>query len=1173
MNQKLRKKTLNMYDVNSYTEEEIINNVLDLNSPTDRELEHKILSLYNRYQIIDTKEGKALAQFFKDIYDRFFEDDEDDDEDQGYESEDLDHEDYSNNEYSDETKITEGLEGNKSSSTTKNPNTNVSQGKTAPPTTAENPNSQITFNKPTDYAQDRLNPTIKETIKRIVSVDSQYRDDKRSMSTNFTFSLSEQLKDVVSLKLYSIQIPQTWYTVPKSYGCNFFYLQGNSRGIDNGYHDYTIDISAGNYTAPNLIAALNTKIQQLTKTNPDVSFGNTNIGYNPNAALATLTMSISNIYNESGYYLNFPYWTDSLNGDGVAVIPSTKSPRFQSIPGFLGFNYKNYYLNTIRGYPYLSLSTSTNGDDATSNVYYVDATNNYITVYKYIGPEEFSQNSVIDLSFNVYFSDTISGATNRTQLVNDLSYQLSINKYLVESTIKRVDITDTSLNNYGKSFFQIQLNFNRTTTNNSINSKTYIQFPTETTTPQNLQKTWTGANSCFGFQNQSYELNNITSENFTIVQSSGIYTIKTSPYIYLSCVKPRYNVIQNNYKVTVPNSGGGGYSLTQYIAAINTGIQNTNNTTINTKNTLGDFKLKNFAASLNENNIFNLGVDITKTFTHDMYYLDVTGTMLKQLLRFDGNYLNGIKDLSGSTYTFSSSFPDTIYYPIFSDYLLKAYPSRLNYGNQLDPSFVILSSGTGTAFNTFPEIEFFINNQFNTFTDPDGAKIFQGSNIVMTPNDETKNIDCLLTIVMSKSISQKDYAISFVDASSSWDYNLNLDSKYFATTVSDQGIADNSFNLGSINTNNLSYTDVSANSEVLVNKIYFREGINNFFYVKPWQEGVATGPPYYSNDNYANDIVFTIPAKDANNNQIGYTRDNLIQTMNRILNAQKITAGSSISLINTNSPINQYAKLRFNVNKIYSASDYKIVFYDQLSFNKCTPGAQYIQNTTWDTTIGWLIGFHVNTQFNLSDYGKPGETIQIVGDTTVSVNLFDYFLLCVDDFNQNHLNDGMVTVASAQRSFALPSYANKANYVCDPTTGLLTYNGTAVNTVDFNRLTQKQLYTLTELSNSKKISSIITSTPNVNGKSYGSGPYAEDVFGFIPMKTAGLAPGAVYVDYGGTLQNQERSYFGPVNIYKLGIKLISNRGDVIDLNGSDWSFSFLVEQLYQQKPTIDKKKK
>jgi hypothetical protein len=178
----------------------------------------------------------------------------------------------------------------------------------------------------------------------------------------------------------------------------------------------------------------------------------------------------------------------------------------------------------------------------------------------------------------------------------------------------------------------------------------------------------------------------------------------------------------------------------------------------------------------------------------------------------------------------------------------------------------------------------------------------------------------------------------------------------------------------------------------------------------------------------------------------------------------------------------------------------------------------------------------------------------------------------VDDYNQNHLNDGMVTVSTAPRSLSLPSYANKANYTCDPVTGLLTYNSTITNQ-DNNRLTQKQLYSLTEIANSKRVSSIIGTTRNVNGKSYGSGPFIKDVFGFIPMKTAGLAPGAVYVDYGGTLQNQERAYFGPVNIYKMGIQLVSNRGDIVDLNGSDWSFSFIVEQLYQQKPTIDKTKK
>jgi len=47
------------------------------------------------------------------------------------------------------------------------------------------------------------------------------------------------------------------------------------------------------------------------------------------------------------------------------------------------------------------------------------------------------------------------------------------------------------------------------------------------------------------------------------------------------------------------------------------------------------------------------------------------------------------------------------------------------------------------------------------------------------------------------------------------------------------------------------------------------------------------------------------------------------------------------------------------------------------------------------------------------------------------------------------------------------------------------------------------------------------------------------------------------------LQNQERVYFGPVNIRRMTVRLVSDRGNVIDLNGSDWTFSLIAEQLYQ----------
>ena len=42
----------------------------------------------------------------------------------------------------------------------------------------------------------------------------------------------------------------------------------------------------------------------------------------------------------------------------------------------------------------------------------------------------------------------------------------------------------------------------------------------------------------------------------------------------------------------------------------------------------------------------------------------------------------------------------------------------------------------------------------------------------------------------------------------------------------------------------------------------------------------------------------------------------------------------------------------------------------------------------------------------------------------------------------------------------------------------------------------------------------------------------------------------------------KRSYFGPVNLMKLRIKLLDKFGRVVDLNNSDYSFTIRVEQLY-----------
>ena len=116
----------------------------------------------------------------------------------------------------------------------------------------------------------------------------------------------------------------------------------------------------------------------------------------------------------------------------------------------------------------------------------------------------------------------------------------------------------------------------------------------------------------------------------------------------------------------------------------------------------------------------------------------------------------------------------------------------------------------------------------------------------------------------------------------------------------------------------------------------------------------------------------------------------------------------------------------------------------------------------------------------------------------------------------------------------------------------------------FNKITQKQLYSLAQKSNAKN-----TRTSNIlNGESssvFGRGPFSQDVFAVIPLKLNGLQNGQYFVEFGGTLQNNNRFYFGPANIHRMTVKLMSDKGNTVDLNGANWSFSFICQQLYKQK--------
>jgi hypothetical protein len=465
--------------------------------------------------------------------------------------------------------------------------------------------------------------------------------------------------------------------------------------------------------------------------------------------------------------------------------------------------------------------------------------------------------------------------------------------------------------------------------------------------------------------------------------------------------------------------------------------------------------------------------------------------------------------------------------------------------------------------------------------------MFENTYLSSTPPTQSKfYYSITLNIGINKILMPTDYTIQFIDNGTSgvntWATFLKVDDLMISDAYP---LSKPDGKVNKFNTNNDTiYTYHSPTSISVLSKesiddmqnIEILPGVNDTMQI------IAKDPGVYYHFSTTlittftdNDIIITIPPAV-------YSRDFLIRAINTQIqnviiadtNLTKIIpieSGEYFKLTTrANSGDNNLLYLNINIYVIrkYTTADYNLVFYDNLSFVTCFTGGNSVRNTVWDTTLGWILGFRTYTVYDLSidqfnesseiTVSSTGNVISVFGDTGLTTNLYNYFLLSLDDFNQNHLNDGLVTITNNDISVPLPSYANRTDFICNPATGQVEYTNT-------DGLTEAQIYTLNAINNTKVGgNSIGTSIPS---SSYGAGSFVKDVFGLIPIKTNGLKAGDTFVEYGGTLQNQSRTYFGPVNIHRMAVKLISDRGDVVNLNRANWSFSLVCEQLNRINPS------
>lgn len=276
--------TENIYDVSKYSDKELYE-LLDVNNPTDRELEAKILQCIAKYENSENPQVEKMHTLFEDIYHHFFSSETSDEE---------------------EEPIVENM-ATLSSSSNETPNTISGQLLTNESSANKDlipkgsANDRPTYVSNYEFGPSNLNPILKETLTRIIFIDSQYRDyTLYPSSSDFQFDLSEPLTKAVTMKLHSFSVPYTWYNISNMYNSNYFVFEGNVTAIRS--IKIPILIKAGIYDEPKLLNALNQALVTAQTNDPNVNFGTSQLLYSSVELKIQFTIDLQYSYNGNVYY-------------------------------------------------------------------------------------------------------------------------------------------------------------------------------------------------------------------------------------------------------------------------------------------------------------------------------------------------------------------------------------------------------------------------------------------------------------------------------------------------------------------------------------------------------------------------------------------------------------------------------------------------------------------------------------------------------------------------------------------------------------------------------------------------------------------------------------------------------------------------------------------------------
>ncbi len=194
-----------------------------------------------------------------------------------------------------------------------------------------------------------------------------------------------------------------------------------------------------------------------------------------------------------------------------------------------------------------------------------------------------------------------------------------------------------------------------------------------------------------------------------------------------------------------------------------------------------------------------------------------------------------------------------------------------------------------------------------------------------------------------------------------------------------------------------------------------------------------------------------------------------------------------------------------------------------------------VGGTFINQNLGWSLGLRYAP--DVSGIASAPMATKISADVPANTYGPKYFMLAIDDFNQNHHNKGLANMTD--------------NYA--PISAIQT----SKNFVNGAKITKAQQYSQNAqlgYDGDGLVKNTTSRTP---------GPRTTDTFAMVPLKgiTALRASGEPFIEYDTALQSNLRTYSSPVDIERMRIRLLDDKGNLVNLHDNDWSFSLVVEQV------------